>query len=114
MSRKPPRLAAWLIARLSRAYCRDALIGDLAEEYGRGRSHAWYWLQALQAIASAAFDALQRQHWLWALRLLTIWTLLIGASVGEKWPLFLIALDPSLYGLMRRRIRHTRRDRCVL
>jgi signal peptidase I len=82
--RTPPRLATWLLSRYSCAYRRDALIGDLAEEYDRGRAPAWYWLQALQAIAAAALKALQRRRWLCALRLLVIWALLTGASLGAK------------------------------
>ena len=31
---------------LASSYQRDALIGDLFEEYQRGRSRLWYWRQA--------------------------------------------------------------------
>jgi preprotein translocase subunit SecY len=47
-STQPPRLATWLLTRVGRK--NEALVGDLVEEYQRGRSAAWYWRQALTAI----------------------------------------------------------------
>jgi hypothetical protein len=47
---KPPKLATWLLERLTSGYHNDPLAGDLIEEYGRGRSRAWYWRQVLIAI----------------------------------------------------------------
>lgn len=46
--RNPPRIATWLLHRLSA--CDEALMGDLLEEYCRGRSRYWYWRQALIAV----------------------------------------------------------------
>jgi hypothetical protein len=34
------------VEHLASSYQRDALIGDLFEEYQRGRSRLWYWRQA--------------------------------------------------------------------
>lgn len=48
----------------------DALQGDLVEEYGRGRSRAWYWRQVLIAIA-VGFSANVVAHKLLALRAVT-------------------------------------------
>jgi hypothetical protein len=47
---QPPALAARLLKRLVPAQDHDALLGDLCEEYQRGRSIAWYWFQILVAI----------------------------------------------------------------
>jgi hypothetical protein len=47
---KPPKLATWLLERLTSGYHNDPLAGDLIEEYGRGRSRDWYWRQVLIAI----------------------------------------------------------------
>jgi hypothetical protein len=47
---KPPKLATWLLERLTSGYHNDPLAGDLIEEYGRGRSRVWYWRQVLIAI----------------------------------------------------------------
>jgi len=48
--RQPPRFAGRLLKRLVPAQEHDALLGDLHEEYQRGRSVAWYCLQILAAI----------------------------------------------------------------
>jgi hypothetical protein len=47
--RRPPRLAALLLERLAPG--NEALLGDLDEEFSRGRTRAWYWRQVLSAIA---------------------------------------------------------------
>jgi hypothetical protein len=47
--RQPPFLATLILERLGAD--DEALIGDLLEEYRRGRSRAWYWSQALAGVA---------------------------------------------------------------
>ena len=56
---QPPRVAAWLLERLASGPTRESLIGDLAEQYRRGRSSAWYWRQTLGSILArmTAFDS---------------------------------------------------------
>ena len=39
---------------LASSYQREALVGDLFEEYQRGRSRLWYWRQAGLAVLYAA------------------------------------------------------------
>lgn len=64
-----PRRATWLADRFLRSGKRESLIGDLVEQYGEGRTAAWYWGQVLRAIvASTAEDLLA--HKLIALRAL--------------------------------------------
>ncbi len=46
--RKPPACATGLLLRLGPQ--DESFIGDLVEEYGGGRSRAWYWRQVLSAI----------------------------------------------------------------
>jgi len=48
MNTHPPRLAWTLLQWL--AMPEDALIGDLDEEFRRGRTSTWYWRQALSLI----------------------------------------------------------------
>jgi hypothetical protein len=47
---RPPRLADWLLFRLAFGARRHSLVGDLHEQYARGRSSVWYWRQAAKAI----------------------------------------------------------------
>jgi len=47
---RPPRLADWLLFRLASAPKWPSLIGDLHEQYERGRSSLWYWRQTAKAI----------------------------------------------------------------
>jgi signal peptidase I len=47
----PPRFATWLLERVGSSYRREALAGDLVEEFQKGRSRFWFWRQVLQAIA---------------------------------------------------------------
>lgn len=50
-SSRPPVLAVWLFQHLTRREHREALAGDLLEEYSR-RSDSWYWRQVIAAIAA--------------------------------------------------------------
>lgn len=51
-SAQPPRLATWLLLRLTPQGETESLIGDLMEEYQSRQSSAWYWYQVLIAILS--------------------------------------------------------------
>jgi preprotein translocase subunit SecY len=46
--KQPPAFATWLLTRFAEG--NDALVGDLFEEYHRGRSGAWYWRQVLASV----------------------------------------------------------------
>jgi len=67
MNRRVPAVATWFLDRFGVARQNDALIGDLAEEYQAGKSRAWYWWQALVAIAVGVVRDVRR-HKLLALR----------------------------------------------
>lgn len=51
------RFARWLLTKCIAAERRDAIVGDLEEEYARGRSDAWYWKEALIAIGHEPTNA---------------------------------------------------------
>lgn len=48
--RKMPLLPTWLLNRLVSGTQREALLGDLFEEYQAGRTVGWYWREALVAV----------------------------------------------------------------
>ena len=47
--RRRPRLASIVLDLLAPG--NEALLGDLEEEFSRGRSTVWYWRQVLTAVA---------------------------------------------------------------
>ena len=53
----PQRLATWVLTHCTPEYLRDALIGDLLEQYEQ-RGGWWYWRQALGAVRANAVRAL--------------------------------------------------------
>ena len=88
----PPRLADWLLRRLASGPKRRSLIGDLHEQYARGRSSAWYWRQTLGAIAVSGVGDIRR-HPLLAVRTVALtylflvpWIYFTGNLYGfTKW-----------------------------
>jgi hypothetical protein len=77
----PPRLATWLLERLTPGSNVDALAGDLFEEYQRRRSVRWYWQQTAIAIAAGAWSRV-RQHPALTLRaVVTTWIMLAATTV---------------------------------
>jgi len=91
MSSRPPRLADWLLLRLVSGPRRESLIGDLHEQYQRGRSTAWYWRQTLKTILAGIASDLRRHpgdlvHALCAG--LGAWVLYSLLIVGPAWWLF--------------------------
>jgi len=109
--RRPPALAIWLLLRFLRGRRREALIGDLGEEYRHGRSPTWYWRQALLAIVADLREQPPRWFRLGTLRLLLVACVIVGASLDAKWPFFLLALDPSWLLLLRWHRRRRRSPR---
>lgn len=55
-------LATWLFEHLTQREYREALAGDLLEEYTRRRSDMWYWGQVLVAVV-ADFSTELRVRW---------------------------------------------------
>lgn len=73
----PPNLATWLLKNFGTCRMNDCLIGDLLEEYGSGRSDAWYWKQVLMAVAIAFYREIS------AHKLLAVRAVLVGHVFAE-------------------------------
>jgi hypothetical protein len=86
----PPRLALWLLKRFGCSPNNAAIIGDLDERYRTGRSHVWYWKQAVKAIAVSFAHEVSDHKALAFLALIAGWTL----SLAEG--LLLISIFRSL------------------
>lgn len=48
--RKVPTFPTWLLKRFASGNRREALLGDLFEEYQAGRTAGWYWWETLVAL----------------------------------------------------------------
>jgi len=68
---QPPAFPARLLKRMVPAQDHEVLLGDLAEEYQRGRSTTWYWLQICAAVVIGTFRDV-RTHPLLALRAIAV------------------------------------------
>jgi len=69
--KQPPAFAARLLKRLVPAQDHDVLLGDLCEEFQRGRSVAWYWVQIVAGIFVGTWNEM-RAHKLLVLRAIVI------------------------------------------
>lgn len=58
----PPALAIWLLQHVCPGSNKEALSGDLLEQFREGRSSGWFWQQVLIAIAIGVLTEL-RLHW---------------------------------------------------
>ena len=79
-SSNPPVLATWLLGLTdSTAWKKDAVAGDLFEEYQRRRAPGWYWCQVWIVVAFAVVKDL-RHHWVLAFRALVVAFLVANTS----------------------------------
>ena len=77
---EPPKLAEWLLENLIPAAERDeAVAGDLEEHLRAGRSDAWYWRQAVTAVATGWAQYLSRRRAMLVFALL--WSMLAPAWI---------------------------------
>ena len=81
----PPALATWLLQRVVPGKNKEALAGDLLEEFHRRGSVAWYWRQVLGAMF-AGFSKQLRSGWsgteqgmVWTFGFVTLWTCVVPA-----------------------------------
>lgn len=89
----PPPLAAWLLEHCIPGQRDQALAGDLLEEFQGGRSHGWYWRQALAAVLVGWIQYLGNRTslivfaMLWSM-LAPAWAALVDRvqNHGSSWP----------------------------
>lgn len=82
---QPPRLATWLLQRLTSGPQCESLIGDLFEQYRNRPSAIWYWRQAITAIVLRVGADLRARPLL-ALRAVAFgWVLYLLCSVPVNW-----------------------------
>jgi len=55
----PPRVATWLLKKFGSGPDKDAVLGDLAEQYSQKNSAVWYWRQTIKAIPVSFFREIQ-------------------------------------------------------
>jgi hypothetical protein len=78
MSRdQPPRVATWLLRNFGCSSQTESVIGDLVEQYQRGRSRIWYWRQVGIALVVGAQTKVLRKDRVLMRQVLT-WTLVLA------------------------------------
>jgi hypothetical protein len=81
-SPRPPALATWLLEHLMIGPNRDAVVGDLVEQFSRRPSAAWYWRQALAAVTLGLW---RERYILWMAAVCTmVWTAAL-AQLPFRW-----------------------------
>jgi hypothetical protein len=72
-SSHPPAVATWMLEHLRSGKPNEYLVGDLIEEYERGRSKGWYRKQVLSAIVMSFWKEIYSHAWLAAKATATGW-----------------------------------------
>ena len=83
--RQPPRVATWLLLRFVSASTRDALLGDLHERFGDGRSRWWYWRQVLTTVVMLTLREIRNHKVLTAGTVAFVWSMEIAWVLGTWW-----------------------------
>src|SRR5215831_6222877 len=76
-----PRIPKWLLRAFGCSPNNAVVIGDLDEHFRQGRSRAWYWNQAVKALASGFVQEV-RGHKLFAARAIVTGWLLLFVGMG--------------------------------
>jgi hypothetical protein len=89
----PPAIATWV---LEHAYVDEALTGDLAEQYRKGRSPLWYWRQSLVATFVLSGGTILTHKWLALRAIATGWLAWATLSlVRRQIPGWFETMDPA-------------------
>jgi len=71
--KQPPKLAVWMLRHFGSGSDNNALLGDLAEQYGEKNSALWYWRQTLGGIVVSFFKETWGHKWIAGRALMTGW-----------------------------------------
>lgn len=97
-SSRPPALATWWLEHVRFGVTNDFLIGDLVEEYGRGRSTSWYWKQVVAAFVVNFVREVRTQPLLAARTVASVWSVwyLYGFVFRSSLQKLTIPLPPTI------------------
>jgi len=88
----PPSLATKLLEAFVSQRTSQPLVGDLIEQYARGRSRAWYWRQVFLAVVISAYREVRMR------KLQTISAILIGYVTAMSLCYFTTSLAARFVG----------------
>jgi|HubBroStandDraft_5_1064220.scaffolds.fasta_scaffold51384_1 hypothetical protein len=74
----PPRLASWMLRRLTAGPHAEALEGDLLEAWRGGRGNGWYWRQVLVAVAASLWRLARSQGPALAVAIAASWAVMLA------------------------------------
>ena len=85
-SSQPPIVATWVLTHFGSM--NEVLVGDLIEEYGRGRTVAWYWRQVIVAILVGCGNEIRTHKLLTVRAVITGWAALILSGYLISLPVY--------------------------
>ena len=105
----PPAFACWLLESVVPAPYREAMLGDLIEEYALRAESAssltvtrWFWSQACRSLPSMVGSSLRSRDWLISLSIATgVYIVMGGLKLAADLAISrLVAPQPSTYVLL--------------
>jgi hypothetical protein len=82
MTPKPtPRAATWFLHQFGTSTEDESVMGDLFEQYQRGRGSFWYWRQVLSIVFGGMLHEFRRNKWNSLVSLFHVWCVWGGLQV---------------------------------
>ena len=96
-AQQPPALALWLLERLGSGTTREAVAGDLVEQFTAGRSGWWFWCQVVVAIGVGNGREVWTHKWL-ALRAIALGWIASYGLAKVSWAAITMPLPATVLG----------------